>query len=138
MDIFNTTSTSTVVPSCEDFQTWDQPSDIVLILDTSRSFGKERFNDASRFFMELLESHALLRKDFTHVSLLTFAGNVTVLYDYVSSGQQASQCEMFGAWDSRVKWNAYEGENIEGNLFKHIYLDRLTIGLNDNSIFSHP
>ena len=116
------TSATTIITEakdCSNLRNWNIQSDIVIILDTSESFGKQRFEEAKQFFHDLLASLSVLRPNFTQIAVLTFADVAKIVMDFISgnSMSQLPECELFapgGLWDTMLMWERHNGENLNG------------------------
>ena len=111
---------NTLRPNCPNYD-WTVPSDTIIILDISESFGKSKFEEAAQFFRDLLASTAVLRPDKTRIAVLTFADHSRTLMDFISGNSdlksQLPECELFapgGLWDTKVVWERCNGEKLKG------------------------
>ena len=119
VSLTSATTISTESKDCSNMKNWNIQSDIVIILDTSESFGKQRFEGAKQLFHDFLASTSVLRPNFTQIAILTFADDAQTVMDFISgnSMSQLPECELFapgGLWDTMLTWERHNGENLNG------------------------
>ena len=94
---------------------------VVFLLDQSKSLGDDKFSDTVRpLVRKILEDYYTVRPTATRVAMVLFAGEGTVVMDYISTPgpSQPYQCEMFaenGTFNQLViKGGEDTGENLIG------------------------
>ena len=72
--------------------------DFVIALGRSIGIGKKLFYLSARKAAEaVIKQYATVHHDYVRTSVLTFARNVTVVYDHVTNGSSFSKCELFNS-----------------------------------------